>query len=285
MEQLPEIEIKCPLCSKKGVISIDEDLIKSSSRGLLSVHIANDIVCEHTFTAYIDKNLQIRDYFFVDFSVKLPEISLIENLEQETIPPKEIIDVDLIKLNIHAITLTYIIKSIFLKQKIVLISNQEFLSQHIEKFFEYITQNSFEMDLVLINSKEYANNKKSYKDAMVFESNKIIRNNKKLINPKKLDIEKKIVERFYSESQLGYSYIVLKNEIFKAYELSKKIIKEIEEFNKSGKNPNILTIQNKLEKVYNAKIDKLYLNFLIEIVENYFEVSVPSLINGLFDFL
>ncbi len=282
---MANIEIKCPLCHKKGVISIEENLIKSSSRGLLSVHIANDIICEHTFTAYIDKNLQIRDYFFVDFSVKLPEISLIEHLEQESFLSKEIIDIDLIKLNIPAITLTYIIKSIFLKQKIVLISNQEFLNHHIEKFLEFITQNSFEMDLSLINSEEYANNKKSYKNAMVFESNKIIRNNKKLINPKKLDIEKKIIERFYSESQLGYSYIVLKNEIFKAYELSQKIIQEIEEVNKKGNQPNILTIQNKLEKGYNAKIDKLYLNFLIEIIKNYFKVSVPSLINGLFDFL
>lgn len=282
---MPNIAIKCPLCSKKGVISIEEDLIKNSSRGLLSVHIANDIICKHTFTAYIDKNLQVRDYFFVDFSVKLPEISLIENLEQQSVPIKEIIDVDLIKLNIPAITLTYIIKSIFLKQKIVLISNQEFLYHHIEKFFEYITQNSFEMDFSLINSDDYKNNKKSYKDAMVFDSNKIIRNNKNLINPKKLDIEKKIVERFYSESQLGYSYIVLKNEIFKAYELSKQIIQEIEGVKKSGNQPNILTIQNEVEKVYKAKIDKLYLKFLIEIIDNYFEVSVPSLINGLFGFL
>ncbi|MFX1338910.1 MAG: hypothetical protein ACFFDK_09900 [Promethearchaeota archaeon] len=282
---MPKIEIKCPLCKKNGVISIEENLVKSSSRGLLSVHIANDIICEHTFTAYIDKNLQIRDYFFVDFSVKLPEISLIENLEQESVLPKEVVDIDLIKLNIPAITLAYILKSIFLKQKIVLIFNQEFLYHHIEKFFEYITQNSFEMDFSLINSNDYKNNKKSYKDAMVFESNKIIRNNKNLINPKKLDIEKKIIERFYSESELGYSYIVLKNEIFKAYELSLKIIQEIEKVNKIGNQPNILVIQDELEKIYKVKIDKLYLNFLIDIIANYFEVKVPSLINGLFEFL
>jgi hypothetical protein len=73
--------------------------------------------------------------------------------------------------------------------------------------------------------------------------------------------------------------------MFKAYELSLKIIRQIEEVTKNGNKPNILTIQNDLEKVYNTKIDKLYLKFLTEIIERYFEVSVPSLIDGLFDFL
>jgi hypothetical protein len=277
-----QVEVKCPSCGKKGKIKISDDLIKSTSKGLLSVNIANDIICPHSFLAYIDKNLQIRDYFFVDFKVTLPEISLIADIEDEIITSKDVIDIDLIKLNLSALTLTYIIKSIFLKQKIVLIIDQEFLENHIKNFFKYIIQNSFEMDLTLIRS---YNNKKNYNDAMIFDPHKIIRNNKNLINPKKLDIEKKIIERFFTENKLEYSYIVLKNEIYKAFTLSKLIKEYIEEEIKEGRQANILKIQNKLESNFKTKIDNLYLKFLIDIVINYFEFSVPSIIAGFFEFL
>lgn len=279
------IEITCPLCGKKGKIDISKDLIKNTARGLLSVNIANNIICSHSFIAYIDKNLNVRDYFYADFSISLPEISLIDKIEEKIGPSKDIFDIGVIKLNISAFILSCIIKSIFLKQKIVLISNEQFLNEHLKKFFQYITQNSFEVDLSFITRDEYNNNKKYYKDALVFDYNNILRDKNKLINPKKLIIEKKIIEQFFNETQLESSYIVLKNEILKVYTLSKLIIEQIEKEREKGNSPNILTIQNELENTYKTKIDGIYLNFLIETIINYFEVSVPSVISGFFELL
>ena len=279
------IEITCPLCGKKGKIDISKDLIKNTARGLLSVNIANNIICSHSFIAYIDKNLNVRDYFYADFSISLPEISLIDKIEEKIGPSKDIFDIGVIKLNISAFILSCIIKSIFLKQKIVLISNEQFLNEHLKKFFQYITQNSFEVDLSFITRDEYNNNKKYYKDALVFDYNNILRDKNKLINPKKLIIEKKIIEQFFNETQLESSYIVLKNEILKVYTLSKLIIEQIEKERERGNSPNILTIQNELENTYKTKIDGIYLNFLIETIINYFEVSVPSVISGFFELL
>ena len=279
------IEITCPLCGKKGKIDISKDLIKNTARGLLSVNIANNIICSHSFIAYIDKNLNVRDYFYADFSISLPEISLIDKIEEKIGPSKDIFDIGVIKLNISAFILSCIIKSIFLKQKIVLISNEQFLNEHLKKFFQYITQNSFEVDLSFITRDEYNNNKKYYKDALVFDYNNILRDKNKLINPKKLIIEKKIIEQFINETQLESSYIVLKNEILKVYTLSKLIIEQIEKERERGNSPNILTIQNELENTYKTKIDGIYLNFLIETIINYFEVSVPSVISGFFELL
>ena len=120
--------------------------------------------------------------------------------------------------------LTYILNSLFLKQKIVLISNQEFLFEHISNFFKYITKDSFDINITIMNENEFKDNKKQFKDFMVFKSTQIIRNFKKLINPKKLYVEKQIINQFLTDQELGYSYITLKNEISKAYKLSKAIV-------------------------------------------------------------
>ncbi|MFX1392292.1 MAG: hypothetical protein ACFFAH_01845 [Promethearchaeota archaeon] len=282
---MTQVRIRCPTCGKYGNIEISLDLLKNTQRGLLSVNIANNIICPHQFLAYVDKTLQVRDYFTVDFHVDIPEISSIEKIKEPILPSKEIIDIDLIKLNINAMLLTYVIKSIFLKQKIVLIMDQEFLFNHIKNFFRYITQDCFKTDVKIIKSDDYKNNKKSYKDAMVFENNKIIRNNKNLINLKKLSVEKNIVNKFFSENDLGYSYIVLKNELIKTYELAKRIKEYVEQEHQKGEKPNVLKIKDELEEIYKIKISNIYLTFLIEITASYFKISVPSLINGFFEFL
>ncbi|MFX1256895.1 MAG: hypothetical protein ACFFAN_03470 [Promethearchaeota archaeon] len=274
---MTKIQIKCPSCSKTGFIEMFPEAMKNSLRGLLAVNIAKSIICSHSFIAYIDKNLQVRDYFIADFQIELPEITLEEKIKVGKIPSKDIIDIDLIKLNISAILLTYILKSIFLKQKIVLIHNQEFLHNHIYNFFKYITKNSFESTITILTEEKYNSNKKNYKDSMVFDNINIIRNVKNFINPKKLNIEKQIVSRFMNEYDLGYSYVVLKNDIQRAYELSKSIVEFINEAKKKKETINTLKISTQLEEVYKIKINTIYLKFLMKIVEDYFGVSVPSL--------
>ena len=274
---MTKVQINCPSCSKAGSIEISPNLIKDSLRGLLAINIAKDIICSHSFIAYIDKNLNVRDYFVADFQIELPQMTPEEISKADKIPSKDIVDIDLIKLNIPAMLLTYILKSIFLKQEIVLIHDNEYLHNHIHNFFKYITQNSFETNIILMTEEAYNNNKKTYKDSMIFDNINILRNMKKLINPKKLSIEKHFVSRFVSEGDLGYSYIVLKNDILKAFELSKTIVNLINESKERNEKVNTLKIGTQLEELYNFKINTIYLNFLIEIVKYYFGVTVPSI--------
>ncbi|MFX1393775.1 MAG: hypothetical protein ACFFAH_09390 [Promethearchaeota archaeon] len=271
-----KVKIKCPSCSKTGTIEISPNILKNSIRGLLAINIARDIICPHSFIAYIDKNLSVRDYFVADFRVELPQMTTEEISKADKIPSRDIVDIDLIKLNIPAILLTYILKSIFLKQRIVIINDQEFLHHHIHNFFKYITQNSFETNIILMTEETYNKNKKTYKDSMIFDNIHILRNVKKLINPKKLFIEKQIVSRFVIEFDLEYSYIILKNDILKAFEFSKEITDFIKDYKEKNESINILEISAQLEKKYNTKISRIYLDFLIDIVINYFEVACPS---------
>ncbi|MFX1393706.1 MAG: hypothetical protein ACFFAH_09030 [Promethearchaeota archaeon] len=285
MNSITQVEIVCPSCNKKGIINISTEALKNTVSGLLAVSILTDIICSHSFMAYIDMNLQVRDYFIADFQVEIPKISSIDKRKEIIIPSKEFINIDLIKLNISATILTYIIKSIFLKQKIVLISDQKFLHNHILKFLYYLTRDSFKIDICIIKSDNYKKNKKKYQNAMIFSNSKIIRNYKNLINLKNLYVEKNIVNNFLFEKDSDFSCIVLKNEISKIYELSKRIKDYVVKEKERGGEANILKIKDELEKAYNIKISKIYLKFLVEITASYFEVSAPSAIAGFFEFL
>ncbi|MFX1338154.1 MAG: hypothetical protein ACFFDK_06070 [Promethearchaeota archaeon] len=270
------IRIKCPSCSKVGSINISTDMLKNSLRGLLAVNVAKDIVCSHTFIVYIDKNLTIRDYFISDFNVELPKITEEEINKIGSLPTRDVLDIDLIRLNITAPLLTYILSAIFLKQKIVIIEDQSFMHSHIFNFFKYITQTSFKTNIIIITEENFKNNKNSYKYSMVFDHLAIIRNVKNLINPKKLYIEKQLIRRFLAEEDSGYSYIILRNDIQRAYDYAKSIVNFINDFKERNETVNILKISTKLEEKYNIKVNREYLDFLIDIVKNYFGVAAPS---------
>jgi hypothetical protein len=279
-----KILIRCPSCKTKGFINVEETAFKNVTRGLLAVNIESKTVCEHSFIIYLDRNLKLRDYFITDFKINIPEVSSISSKKEIKVPSSEIINLDLIKLNLSAILLTYIIKSILFKKKILLILEEEFLYSHIINFFKYITQDSFEMDLYLISKEDYDNNRKSYKEYMVFEGSRVINNINKIIQSKKLKVEKKIVQNFLAEPELSTALILLKNELNKTYILSKMIVEFINN-HKDAEKINAAKILENLEKTHNIKVDTLYLYYLIEVVKNYFEIDVPIIYDSFVGFI
>lgn len=305
---MARILIQCPSCSKKGFIEISEGNLKDTSRSLLAVNIKENLICVHSFIAYIDNNMSVRDYFVADLQVEIPEIVPLKEIEDHAIPGLDIIDPFLIKINLSATLLTYIIKSIFYKQKVAIILDdlryRSRLKDDILNFFEYLTKDYFDTDISIILQKELKNDKRKFKDYMVFEGNTIHRNLKKIINPKNIKIEKLIVNKFLTETDSTPGLIILKNEIHKAYELAQTIrdyfnnyIIKKENYSNSietTKKSSITTfiddtinkekfvlnlISDHLIKKYKVKIHKSYLNFLLEIVKEYFKVDLQKIIN------
>ena len=282
---MTSVRIVCPSCNKQGNIDVSFDVLKGATKGLLAINISPDIICPHSFVAYVDKNLKIRDYFMADFKIQLPEISSIEKVSVASEPQKKIIDVDLIRFNMSAIQLTYILKSIFSKQKIVMILDQEFLYDHIHNFLKYITKGSFEPNISIITRELYDNEKKKYKDSIVLEGYNMLNNPKKIIDIKDLAIEKQLVSRFLTEKELNYSYIILKNEIQKIAELSKKVMEIIKVHNEKNENINILKIHSQLEDFYKTKINMGYFKYLLSNVGNYYGIKIPTFTESLLDLL
>ena len=266
------ITITCPSCKKKGNIEISDEKITNESRGLLAVNVASNTICEHSFIAYVDKNFSIRDYFIADFQIDIPDFALTENSEAKEIISKDNLNLDAIKLNLSANLIVYVLKSIFFNKKIAIVTNLTFLYEHILNFFKQLIDGSFDAYISIISEDEYKSNGKNYKDYIVLDWKKVLRDEEKIINPKKLKVEKKMVSNFFMELDPIASYFGLKNEIRKTLHLSQSIVDFASKFKKNVTIDSDLVIDH-IEKEYNFKLDKNYLEFLIGIVNINFGVK------------
>ena len=71
VQQIPSFEtttisIICPICKKNKNVVIPKSII-NEAKLLTAVSIAKDIVCEHHFQAFVDKNYIVRGYQKIDF--------------------------------------------------------------------------------------------------------------------------------------------------------------------------------------------------------------------------
>lgn len=271
-----KIEIHCPKCSKVAKVDVEENVLKSSKRGISAINISA-LICDHTFIAYIDKNLNVRDCFIADFTVELPQIELAQ-ISEEKIHSKDLVDVYLLTLNLSALWLTNILRACFFKKKILVINDLSSLDPHIMNFINFIFQDTFDIDITINQNANYKRFKKNYKDHIVIDKDSIINDKERILSPKLTKIERSIVQKFFAESEPNVSLIVLKNEISKAYKLSKDLEAYLKDYNKlSELTPKL--ISTFLTEKYDQKFSDLYLKFLIKILKYYFEVDFSNIFN------
>ena len=269
-----KVEFRCPSCNKTGKFEVDEELLKQTERGVLAVTIPPGKICSHSFVAYVDKNHDIRDSFSADFTIEIPE--LIEGESEENILPDiNISEIEIVRLNLPASVIVYLIRAFLLNKSVLLLSDKKHLYDHYHKFFEYITQNSFDIDISFTTKIKYKLNKKDFQESIVIGKDKeIIKDMDKAINVKKLKIEKNIVHKLFKTIDILSSLIILKNEIHKIYKISKHISEITEEYHLS-EIINHDEIHESLEDISRTKLQSDFLTLLIDVVENYFGVHVP----------
>ena len=266
------VQLTCPSCKRKGNVEISDEAIKNVSRGLLAVNVTPNIICEHSFIAYLDKNLSIRDYFIADFHIQIPEIESIKLSEAKEIISKDTLNLDAIKLNLSADLITHVLKSIFFNKKIAIITDLSFLKEHILNFFKQLIDGSFDAYISVISEDEYKSNKKNYKEHVILDGKKVIRDEEKIINPKKLKVEKHMVSNFFMELDPTTSFFGLKNEIRKTSRLSQSIVNFAAKYEKDVTIDSELIVDH-IEKEFKFKIDRNFLEFLLGIVEINFGVK------------
>ncbi len=271
-----KVKINCPVCSKYGIIEVEENIIINSKRGVAAVNVSSDLVCEHSFIAYIDKNFNVRDSFISDFTVDLPEMDTVQQIDMDKIPGKDLIDTYLIRINVHASIITFLLRCCFNSKKVIYISNVETVKKHLTNLFNYIFKDTFSITFLILNRDEYRAEKKKYKDFVVINSNnKVIQDKDKIISNKNLKIENVIIQKFLSEEYPKSSLIIIKNEVIKAFELSSEIVK----FNNNLKESEEFTskrILDHFQEVLHVKVGREYLDFLTIIVNNYHNVQLAK---------
>jgi hypothetical protein len=276
---MTKIEIICPSCSKKGTIDLALDLLEKSARGIVAINLGEKQICPHSFVAYIDRNLQVRDCFITDFQIELPEMET-EKLHDGEVPDSDVIDVDLIKMDITALNLTYMLHCALVNEKLLLLIDEKFLHDHLMNLFKFIFKDSYDIDISIQESEIYKEDKKKYKGFLVLSKNEIISDKTKVIKPKKIKIERVIVKNFLGEAEPRLSLLFLKNEILKSFKISEEIMGLIESYDgedKLGKKK----LMDMLMKKTNIKITFDYLNFILDILDTHFNFDL-SIISDYF---
>jgi hypothetical protein len=265
-----DIDIVCPICQIKKSINIPMRIIDDSKQ-LTSILIPIGRICEHTFIPFIDKHFKVRGYQKLD--------ALLEDIEPKTesfigLKPQDI-DVIEIKMNIKPEMILYALRGCLFKKKLLIIIEKEleYLKDTIFDFFDYIFQKSFNTDILILIKEEYRKNKKIYGEFLVLEGKNIIGKTKKSINIKELKIEGEIVRDFYREVDSISGLKNLKDELRQIYALSHKLL---EFYQKQGKQQPLQTRKaiRYLEDTHFIKIKRFYLQFLIKVIDNYFNTSI-----------
>lgn len=270
---MKKLEVRCPSCSNRGYIEVLEEDVEKAARGVFAVNVLEGVACEHSFVAYIDKNLAVRDTFIADFQLEIPDIVPEQEIAPDLSQQLELIDVSLIKLNLTASLLTHIIRAILFKKKIFLIFDQSYMVENVTRFIEYITLNSFKANILVISGERY--DIYNIEDSVILDGNKIIKDDDDIFNVKKLNVERSLVRKFLAEYEPKPSLIYLQNGLQKAYDLAKTIVEIVKNLKKNEKvySKNIIEY---LVKTHDVRIQLPYLDFLYDIVENYFEVNIPK---------
>ena len=277
-----EVRVICPDCQKIGFIKVDENIIEESVRGITAIEVEESIVCDHSIMVYLDKNGDVRDIFTTDFRIKLPQI-VIDQGKADLIDNKlKQIDSYLVIINLSALTLTRIIHCLLLKKKVALIHDVDIIGEHLINLLNYIFKDAFEIDFTFTDFQSYKKNKKNFKDHVIFIESKEIIDKKKVLFNKKMKIEKSIIQQFLAGRDSMTALIIFKNEILKLNRLSQ----EINELNKIYSHKGELTnkiITDYFMETHQIKIQREYIEFLCEIIENYFNIELnrPSAVSNL----
>ncbi len=190
-------------------------------------------------------------------------------------------DMDLIRYNLTPWSLTYILKGIFSRKSILLIYQQQYINKHLMSFFEFITENSFKLNLSFSTINKYNKNKEDYGENLVLKGEEIINDGGNILIKKKLRIEKDIAQNFFSEDDARFSLINLKNDVRKAYILSNKMKPIVNK----GDKISTKEIEENLKEHFPFDLTGNYVEFLIGILTNYFEMNVPKIYNAIAELL
>ncbi len=258
------INIQCPVCKTFRRVEIPVRIINQAKQ-LTSVSIPKYRVCDHKFIALVDKNFTVRGYQKIDFEIF-----------SEPKPKFRAQDIDVfgIIMNIKPEMLIYTIHACLFKYNVLLLLDKEII--HLDKvlkdFLNFIFRNSFETNISVKSKEDFKKSKNIYNDHIILKEKKIIGNAKKNINIEKLKYESYMVINFYKESDSNSSLTTLRDNIRQIFSLSQKII----EFNKRREEQLLKQkdIINFLENTHFLKMKKPYFNFLIKIVEKYFNTSI-----------
>jgi len=271
-QKLNLVLITCPICNLKKKIEIPYDAIQSA-KSLAAIFIPKNLICEHNFQAFIDKNYAVRGYQKIDF--ELPS-SISENkIEKQILLESDLNDIEIVKWNLSPENLIHVIHGILYDRNFIFIipDSKENILESIEKFIELVFRDTFKFKLSIIKESDYKKLKKDFKHTDVIGWKNVLNDKDKIFEKNRLEVEKKIVRNFLNNSSKQDALIDLEYEIRKIFIISKNII-DISKSLKTGESVDKLSLINKLKEDYSIEVEIQYLEYIIEVIQYYFKIII-----------
>ena len=136
-EESFKVQVVCPVCDKFEFLMIPKESILNSKRGLSTVFIHNQLVCEHSFQIFVDKNGSVRGFETPDFELKFA-------VEEKPNEVSDLENVNLLLLLKAILSEEFLLKSIrcgLNKHDIVCITENTSLKVYFQLIFKRIFEN------------------------------------------------------------------------------------------------------------------------------------------------
>jgi hypothetical protein len=146
-----EVHFICPHCNKSGYFIVPFSQIRGTDKGLTTIYVPENNICEHSFQAFVDKNGWVRGYETADFELKLENIEKTESLEY--LGDKSTLD--LIR-NLFGQELFYkLLRSAVNGIHIYCITENEYLQKHFTTFLKTLFGQYSPQEIVAISQSKY----------------------------------------------------------------------------------------------------------------------------------
>jgi len=262
-EVLKKLKITCPICKTSKEIDIPGRIV-NFKKGLTTIPIPQHRICEHAFLMCLKivddrikvgevKELQGKyDYEASEYKLRLREKDIVE-----------------IKSYLKPETLINVLNALFFKKKILVLTRySEDFNQIIKKFIRLIFQDAFAISIDVKNSSEIEQDPALFNDYLIIENLY-----EDPVTSEKFYYEKKIAENFFNNKDYLLSLDNLKHEISFIYGLSQEIYKFAINKNRTHPIKRKDLIRNLLD-TFLIEVNKNFLSFLVDIVENYFNTRI-----------
>ncbi len=144
------VNITCPKCHLDGRINVPTNIFGKTTKGLVTINVPRDFLCDHTFQIFIDVNGRVRGYQDVDFVIELTH-QIKETISEALEDQRQQISVQGLISLLGSDIFLRIVKNLLIKTPITLISHNEGLNKVLTAFFTqklpHITNTIFKQDI------------------------------------------------------------------------------------------------------------------------------------------
>jgi hypothetical protein len=270
-EKMKSVLIHCPVCHKNGHIEVLKKEIEENPTGLTTIEIDGQI-CEHRFLIYVDKTFNMRESEEID-SIESPDLVFEQNQLKDNLLDKD--ELNVIKLNLYPLALTYILKCLIFNKKIgiIIAKNKPFLRRIYNTLFNYIFEDTFPIDYQILEFQAYLSQKDELDIPIILKDIDILQDQEKFLEDADLGVERGFVGKFYSSNFNPDSLNDLKMEIKNAFILANSI----KELIVVKKKLNIYKIIKFLKKRYKVDVNVNYTEFLLKILKYRYHINLKGI--------